>query len=114
MKLNASGVERLMGSIWEPSLCLGNALYDSLSDAKKKKQDFKSIYTASFQDPIFARSYRNSWIDHILYSRNVADWISNGEVLHNMPDGQRIYTKYPTASDHRPVTCIVNTDSLVV
>jgi len=113
MKLNASGVERLMGSIWDPSRCLGSALYDTLPDDKKKKQDFKSIYTATFQDPIFAGSYRNSWIDHILYSRNTDNWISNAEIIHDMPDGQRIYTKYPTASDHRPVTCVINTDGIV-
>ncbi|WP_203258274.1 endonuclease/exonuclease/phosphatase family protein [Hyunsoonleella ulvae] len=113
MKIMASGVERLMGSIWHPELCLGNAMFDTLSDRHKKELNFTSLYTASFKDPIFNNSYRRSWIDHILYSRAPQNWVSNAEILINMSSGNPIYKDFPKSSDHFPVTCTVSTDNFV-
>ena len=112
MKLQSSGIERLMGSIWNPDLCLGNAVFDSLSDKDKKELDFSSLYTASFADPIFNRSYRKSWIDHILYSRKDTPWITDGEITTRMQSGNPIYKDFPTSSDHLPVSCMIQVDQL--
>ncbi len=110
MKLMASGVESLMGSIWKPGLALGNVLYDSLSPNDQSALDFEDLYTASFRDPIIDGSYMRVWIDHILYRRNSAGWVSDGKILREMPDGERIYRKYPAGSDHFPVTCKISLD----
>ncbi len=110
MKLMASGVESLMGSIWKPRLALGNVLYDSLSSNDQSDLDFEDLYTASFRDPIFDGSYMRVWIDHILYSRNTAGWVSNGKIWREMTNGAKIYRKYPTGSDHFPVTCKISLD----
>ena len=106
MKLQSSGVERLMGVIWRPDTTLGNCLYDTMSDKDKDKLDFSDIYTASFKDPIFS-NYRRSWIDHILYSRN-AEWIHSASVNHEMSTGEKIYREFPKASDHVPITCFIS------
>ena len=110
MKLQASGVETLMGSIWKPDLALGNIIYDGLNEKEKDSLDFSEIYTASFRDPIIDRSYLRVWIDHILYSHSRENWIREGRIWNEMNDGQRIYNKYPAASDHFPVTCVVVLD----
>lgn len=112
MKLNASGIERLMGSIWHPKLCLGNAIFDTLSEKDKKELDFASLYTASFSDPIFNNVYRRSWIDHILYSRREEQWISEADIILKMSSGIPIYKAFPKASDHMPVICTINTEKL--
>jgi endonuclease/exonuclease/phosphatase family metal-dependent hydrolase len=105
MKLMASGVETLMGSIWKPALTMGNVLYDGLAEKDQNSLDFEDLYTASFRDPIIDGSYMRVWIDHILYSRNLAGWVSDGKIWREMRGGERIYRKYPTGSDHFPVTC---------
>ncbi|MCG6186853.1 exonuclease/endonuclease/phosphatase family protein [Maribellus maritimus] len=110
MKINASGIERLMGSIWQPELCLGNSIFDTLDDKKKNDLDFSSLYTVSFADPIFNYSYINSWIDHILYSR-INHWVSGAKINFNTNSGNPIYKDFPTASDHKPVTCTIHTDA---
>jgi endonuclease/exonuclease/phosphatase family metal-dependent hydrolase len=103
-RLFGSGVERLMGDVWKPDLCLGNALYDSLSPKDKDELDFTSIYTTSFRDPIFNDTYQREWIDHILYSRiDHGRWISAGAVHRVLPSGP-IWVKYKHASDHFPVS----------
>jgi endonuclease/exonuclease/phosphatase family metal-dependent hydrolase len=107
MRLRASGIERLMSSNWRPQLSLGNALYDSLDEDDRESLDFSSIETASFKDPIFDNVYQRVWIDHILYSTNHRGWISDAAVWETMTDGQAIYRKYPYASDHFPVTCVI-------
>lgn len=112
MKIQASGVERLMGTIWNPSLCLGNAVFDTLSEKDKKELDFRKLYTASFSDPIFNNKYRKSWIDHILYSKPTSGWLSGAKINVEMPDGQPIYRKYPKSSDHMPVTCFINSEKV--
>lgn len=113
MKIQSSGIERLMGSIWHPHLCLGNAVFDTLSEKHKNELNFSSLYTASFSDPIFNRSYRKSWIDHILYSRISSNWIKDAKINYTMNNGEPIYKAFPTSSDHMPVTCIIHMDDLV-
>lgn len=107
MRLRASGIERLMGSIWTPGFSLGNVIYDSLDSAERDKMDFSRIYTASFKDPIFDNVYQRVWIDHILYSRNQIGWIHDGVIWEEMLDEKKIYKKYAFASDHFPLTCMV-------
>lgn len=114
MKLASSGIETLMGSIWKPHLCLSNALYDSLSDKKKKKLDFSEISTASFKDPIINNIWHRPWIDHILYTHKSLNWISGADVPKSVPADDPderdnpFYRAFPTASDHYPVTCTIN------
>jgi hypothetical protein len=52
-RLFGSGIERLMGTVWKPELCLRNALFEALKPKEKINLDFSAIVTASFQDPIF-------------------------------------------------------------
>lgn len=111
-KLNVSGIERLMGTVWKPGLCLGNALYDSLDSDDKWDIDLSSISTTSFKDPIFD-NYRKVWIDHILYTRNRPDsWIGNAKSREEMPDGEKVWRKYRYASDHFLVTAEIDVDKL--
>ncbi len=110
MKLAASGVETLMGSIWKPALTMGNILYDELAEKDQNALDFEDLYTASFRDPIIDGSYMRVWIDHILYSRNLAGWVSDVKIWREMPGGERIYHKYPAGSDHFPVACKISLD----
>jgi endonuclease/exonuclease/phosphatase family metal-dependent hydrolase len=109
-RLFGSGIERLMGIIWRPQFCLGNALFDTLKQKDKEELDFSAIHTTSFKDPIFNGVYQKEWIDHILYSRNQpAAWVTGAQVHMTMPDGSAIYTKYKHASDHFPVSVDVTT-----
>lgn len=111
-RLNVSGIESLMGTIWKPSLCLGNALYDALDDEDRWRIDLSSIHTTSFRDPIFG-TYRKVWIDHILYSRNLpATWIGEAAVHNVMTDGQKVWDKYRYASDHFLATVELDTAAL--
>ena len=112
MKLQSSGIETLMGSIWRPHLSLGNAMYDTLSDKDKKNLNFSKLYTASFADPIFNNKYRRSWIDHILYSAKDKPWLHSAEIVTTVSSGNPIYRDFPTASDHIPVSCIITSDEL--
>lgn len=103
-RLWGSGVERLMGDVWRPATCLRNALFDSLSEADKRKMDFESLYTTRFSDPIFNSVYHREWIDHLLYSANQhAPWVGDAMVLRKSADGQALFTKYRHASDHYPI-----------
>ena len=110
-RLFGSAIERLMGTIWKPELCLGNALFDTLSDKDKANLNFDNIHTTSFRDPIFNYMWHRVWIDHILYSNNQdgGDWVTDAVVHHTMTDGQRIWKKYPHASDHFPISVNVHT-----
>jgi endonuclease/exonuclease/phosphatase family metal-dependent hydrolase len=116
-RLNTSGIERLMGTVWNPEVSLGNALFDTLDDEDRAVLDFESLYTTSFRDPIFA-NYRKVWIDHILYSRNkTAGWISSAEAKREFAgaspgETEKIWSKYPHASDHQPVVAEINSDLL--
>ena len=104
-RLFGSGVERLMGSVWRPEASLGNALFDSLSEKDQRELRFSKIYTASFADPIFNNTYHRVWIDHLLYTNNSnADWVSDAQVHIEMEGGQKMWQKYPHASDHFPIT----------
>ena len=112
MKIQSSGIERLMGSIWHPNLSLGNAMFDTLTVKQKKELNFSALYTASFRDPIFNNSYRKSWIDHILYNNVNKNWVLDAQIHITMKSGKPIYNEYPTSSDHMPVTCIIDSDKL--
>jgi len=103
-RLFGSAIERLMGNVWRPFLSLGNALFDSLSETDQERLRFEKIYTTSFKDPIFNNVWQKEWIDHILYSYNRAEWVKNAQIHIEMPDGKKIWEKYPHASDHFPIT----------
>lgn len=108
-RLFGSGVERLMGTVWHPSLCLGNAIFNTLSPQDRAELDFEKVHTTSFRDPIFNDTYQREWIDHILYSQNAAaGWVSNAKIHAIMPSGEPIWKKYKHASDHYPVSVEVS------
>ena len=65
MRLKASAVETLMGSVWRPELCLGNALFDALPVKDQQALDFEDLATTRFSDPIFNDTFHKVWIDHI-------------------------------------------------
>ncbi|GAB3321352.1 hypothetical protein GCM10027299_15660 [Larkinella ripae] len=104
-RILGSAIERLMGTVWFPNRCLGNALFDHcLKPADQQNLRFEKIYTTSFHDPIFNNVWHKEWIDHVLYSRNHPQpWVTSARIFTEMPDGQKIWTKYPHASDHMPV-----------
>lgn len=117
-RLFGSGVERLMGTVWRPDLCLRNALFDSLPEKERTELDFEGIATTSFQDPIFNNTWHDEWIDHVLYTDFPAgpgsgpsggSWIAGAEVHDRMPDGTPVWKRYPHASDHYPVSVTVTT-----
>ena len=109
-RLHGSGIESLMGNIWQPGQCLGNALFDALKAKARKALDFSSIYTTSYKDPIFNDVYQKDWIDHILYSKSpFSNWVHSAKVNRSMPDGTSIWKKYKNASDHYPVSVEVVT-----
>ncbi|OPY55201.1 MAG: Endonuclease/Exonuclease/phosphatase family protein [Methanosaeta sp. PtaU1.Bin112] len=109
-RLHGSGIERLMGTIWQPEQCLGNALFDALKPKEQKALDFSSIYTTRYKDPIFNNIYQKDWIDHILYSKSpLKNWVRNAKINRNMPDGKSISEKYKHSSDHYPVSVEVVT-----
>jgi len=102
--LFGSGIEMLMGDSWTPDLALGNALYDGLTAREKRNQDFATLATSRFKDPIFNDVFHQEWIDHVLYSRNQGrQWVSGARVVRDALDGTPLYRKYPHASDHSPV-----------
>ena len=105
MRLLASGVETLMGRVWEPGLTLGNALYDSLPDKDRAAEDFSDLSTTRFADPIFNDSFHRVWIDHILYSRNARPgWVRDARIPRKTADG----LDYWKISDHFPVTAQID------
>jgi endonuclease/exonuclease/phosphatase family metal-dependent hydrolase len=104
-RLFASGVERLMGNIWKPELCLRNALFDSLTPGDQEKLNFKKIETTSFRDPIFNNTWQRDWIDHILYNhKKDSNWVTGGKVHEKLAGGVPIWKKYKAASDHFPIS----------
>lgn len=101
MRLMASGVETLMGSVWQPKLCLGNALFDTLKPEHQDRLFFDNLSTTRFADAIFNDSYHHVWIDHMLYSRNAPDgWVREASIPRQTADGM----PYWRISDHYPVT----------
>jgi len=107
-RLFGSGIERLMGTVWGPELCLRNALFDSLGEKERANLEFEAISTTSFQDPIFNNTWHSEWIDHLLYTDSPdGPWVAHAEVHHRMPDGTPIWQKYEHASDHYPVSVTV-------
>lgn len=107
MKLKASGVETLMGSVWKPDLTLKNALFESLDETDRATLDFESLSTTRFADPIFNDSYHRVWIDHILYTAQGSDWVTDAKVERVTADG----FKYWKISDHFPVTATIDVSS---
>lgn len=93
-KIMGSSVEKLMGDIWKPKYILGNAIYDS--------EQSLGLSTTLFSDPIFNNTYHKVWIDHILYTKNLTGYTSNGKIIQDMANG-KIWKVYPHASDHQPV-----------
>lgn len=109
-RLFGSGIERLMGTVWNPSSCLQNALFETLSDKQQSALDFKSLSTTSFKDPIFNNVWHKVWIDHVLYADNGnGQWVKDAKIWIDMAGGQRIWEKYKHASDHFPVQVTVMT-----
>jgi hypothetical protein len=106
MRLEASGVETLMGSVWEPDLTLGSALFDRLSDKDKARLNFEENYTTSFKDPIFDGQYQREWIDHLLYTRAAKDWVKDADILRVLPGtpGLQMYK----VADHFPVFATIS------
>ncbi len=108
MRLMASGVETLMGSVWTPHLTLGNALYDSLPARDRLRQDFSDLSTTRFADAIFNDTYHRVWIDHILYSRNApSGWVHDARIPRETAGG----LEYWKISDHYPVTAQISLPS---
>lgn len=108
-RLFGSGIEKLMGEVWAPKVCLGNALYDSLDENDKLKMNFELLATTRFKDPIFNDVYHQEWIDHILYSDNQGRaWVSGAQVVRNALDGQPLWRKFRHASDHSPVVATLD------
>jgi exonuclease III len=107
-RLFGSGIERLMGNVWKPQYCLGNALFDTLTQTDKDKLNFEKIHTTSFKDPIFNNVWHYEWIDHILYSHLHKNWVGSGKVHARLSDNEPIYKKFKFASDHLPISVIVN------
>lgn len=116
-RLDKSGIEQLMGSVWKPHVVFGNAIFDALDVDDQRAVNLKSIYITSFKDPIF-ETYRKVWIDHILYSLSrPKGWISNAAPRHTFAGNQpnttgKIWDKYPHISDHFPVTAQIDTSRL--
>ena len=103
-RLFGSGVERLMGHVWRPSLCMGNAIFDTLKPKDQSELDFSSLYTTSFRDPIFNNTFQREWIDHILYYKGRPDnWVRQAGIYRTTADGSPIWKKYLHASDHFPL-----------
>ena len=107
-RLLGSAVERLMGTLWRPELCLGNALFDTLNPKQRAALRFEDLATTRFKDPIFENTWHNEWIDHILYTRCDAPYVGEAQIHKLMPDGQPIWKKYKHASDHYPVSAVLN------
>ena len=91
-----------------PHLCLGNALFDTLNPKQRAALRFEDLATTRFKDPIFENTWHNEWIDHILYTRCDAPYVGEAQIHKLMPDGQPIWKKYKHASDHYPVSAVLN------
>jgi hypothetical protein len=109
-RLFGSGIERLMGSVWKPGLCLRNALFDGLDDDDQADLDFSEITTASFGDPIFNYTWHRVWVDHVLYTDNQdGPWVVEAQAHDKMADDRWIWERYKHASDHFPISVSVVT-----
>ncbi len=109
-RLYGSAVERLMGTIWKPELCLRNALYDALAPKDREALNFEKIVTASFRDPIFNNVTQREWIDHILYTAGLGNlWVTGAQAVSRSADGRFLWDKYKYASDHFPIAATVTT-----
>ncbi|MEQ9439837.1 MAG: hypothetical protein RIG62_12355 [Cyclobacteriaceae bacterium] len=109
-RLFGSGIERLMGTVWKPDVCFGNALFDQLSKNDQRKLDFSDIYTTNFKDPIFNSTWHRVWIDHVLYSKNgLGSWVHDARVHRMSQSGEPVWRTYPHASDHFPIVATVST-----
>ncbi len=106
-KILGSGIERLMGNVWFPKLTMGNALFDSLSLKDQKAMRFEKIVTTSYRDMLFNNMYHDEWIDHILYSRQYANWVINAVAHKKLAEGFIYETPYKHSSDHYPLTADV-------
>ena len=108
-KFAASGIERLMGSVWKPNLILRNALFESLCKDSRKNEDFSSLSTTRFEDPIFSSTYHKVWIDHIMYSNHKqkdVPWVRGAKIHKSVEvkgEKKMIWNAFPNASDHQPV-----------
>ena len=106
-KIMGSGVERLMGSVWFPKLTLANALFESLPANDQRRLRFDKIVTTTFADPIFNKTYHSEWIDHILYSTQLGQWVKDAEAHKTLPQGPVFRAPYKFASDHYPITATI-------
>jgi endonuclease/exonuclease/phosphatase family metal-dependent hydrolase len=106
-RLFGSTVERLMGLVWFPDLCLRNALFEGLTVRQQQQLQFEKLATTSFSDPIFNGVWHRSWIDHILYSDNqTRPWVTQARI-DEIIAGEKIWRKYPSASDHFPISAVI-------
>lgn len=106
-RLFGSAIERLMGLVWFPELCLRNALFETLTPKQQQALKFEALATTSFSDPIFNHVWHREWIDHVLYSNNQgSQWIKQ-PTIHESVAGGKIWQKFPVASDHFPVSVAV-------
>lgn len=103
-KILGSGIERLMGNVWFPKLMLGNALFDCLPENDRKNMRFEKIITTSYQDVLFNDMKHYEWIDHILYSRNYANWVQQATAHRRLANGNIDGPAYKHSSDHYPLT----------
>ena len=106
-KILGSGIERLMGNVWFPKLTMGNALFDNLPAKDRENMRFEKIVTTSYRDMLFNNMYHDEWIDHILYSRQYANWVVNAAAHKNLEKGSVLKEPYKYASDHYPLTADV-------
>jgi endonuclease/exonuclease/phosphatase family metal-dependent hydrolase len=106
-RLFGSAIERLMGLVWFPELCLRNALFETLTPKQQLALKFEELATTSFSDPIFNHVWHREWIDHVLYSNNQgSQWIKQ-PTIHESVGGGKIWQKFPVASDHFPVSVAI-------
>lgn len=108
-KIFGSAIERIMGSVWNPQLCLGNAIFDSLTKDEKETLDFTKPYTTSYEDPIFNDIWHKVWIDHVLYTNNLPQqWVTKATIYETMKSGKKIWEEYKNSSGHFPISIIIN------
>ena len=80
-RLYGSGIERLMGTVWNPDMCLRNALFETLSDDDRSDLDFSSLSTTSFKDPIINNVWHRAWIDYVLYfDTGNGQWVKDAKI----------------------------------
>ncbi len=96
-----SGIEAVMGSVFEPAKILHNALHH-------KTLGGKPFWTATYPDMIVANfAPHRAWLDHILLAPAL---LRADAPIHYVPDSGDVGPEEPDAdgppaSDHRPVFC---------